>query len=457
MSIHGAIPHDAALPALATALDPKRMRRVLADRFRALGDGARRLRIEDCRIERVKYKPGRSCLVCYALDLHDDASDRHYEQVLCGRVYPANESASRYTKAAREPLADAPIGTALVHLPALDMVLWAFPNERKLASLARLTDPGHLRREALPALAEALHGPGWRIERSTHALVHYVPEHTCTVRVDLELRRADGRAQRATVYGKAYYDDAGRRVGDAMRRLWQSPAVRSGALGIARPLAYDEHDRVLWQEGLEGETLDARHPADDAPVATLRRAAEALAALHATPVPGLPLVRASDVLADVGARADAIACARPHLLGHLRDLVATLAGTLPDEAPPATLHGDLHPKNVHLIRDGVWLIDLDNLRRGAPEQDLASFTACMLYRARLRGTSVDAARAAARAFVQAWEDARGTRVDPHSLAWHTSAALVGERAHRLVTRLKPGRLEILDDLVGLARRVSVER
>jgi hypothetical protein len=456
MIANAGIPHDAALPSLATALDARRMRNVLAMRFRALADAPPGLRIEDCRIERVKYKPGRSCLVCYALDLRDEASDRRYEQVLCGRVYPANESASRYTKAAREPLAAASIGTALVHLPALDMVLWAFPNERKLASLARLTDPAHLRHDTLPALVAALHGPGWRIEQSAHALVHYVPEHTCTVRVDLDLRRADGQARRAAVYGKAYYDDAGRVVGDAMRRLWQSRAVQSGALGIARPLAYDEHDRVLWQEGLEGETLDRRHPGDDAPAPTLRRVAGALAALHATPLPGLPLARASDVLDDVRARADAIACACPHVLGHLRDVVAMLASTLPDDAPPATLHGDLHPKNVYLIRDGVWLIDLDNLHRGAPEQDLASWTACMLYRARLRGEPAGAAHAAARALVQAWEAARGAPVDAHALAWHTAAALIGERAHRLVTRLKPGRREILDDHVELARR-SVER
>jgi len=37
--------------------------------------------------------------------------------------------------------------------------------------------------------------------------------------------------------------------------------------------------------------------------------------------------------------------------------------------------------------------------------------------------------------------------------WHTAAALVSERAVRCVTRLKPGRLALIDGLLATAERL----
>jgi tRNA A-37 threonylcarbamoyl transferase component Bud32 len=451
------LPHDPALPRLADALDQERMQAELAALVEARavpGVGSKRVRVERCRIERVRYKPGRSCLVSYALELRVDDADETCGQILCARMYPPNESASRYAKAARAPLASVAFGAPLAQLPSLDMVVWAFPNERKLASLARLTDDAWLRVRTLPGLVTRLRGPHWHLERSSHDLVHYVPEHTCTVRAVLDACRSDGLRRRSVVYGKAYWDDGGRHVGEAMRQLSQSRAVQSGSLGIARPLVYDEQDRVLWQEGLEGETLEQRHPDDRIPEATLRRVAGAVASLHGSPVTQLPRLRPRDVLDELRGRADVIAWSRPQLRPALDRLLRALSKSLPHAGVAATLHGDLHPKNVFLIGDRVWLIDLDAIRRGPAEHDLASWIACMLYRACLRRAPLDAALAAAREFVDCYEAGRGAFVDARALEWYAAAALVNERAHRVLSRLKSGRLEILDDLVQLALRSS---
>jgi hypothetical protein len=449
------IPHDAALPALATALDPARMQAALATlvETRALA-GAKRVRVERCRVERVRYKPGRSCLVSYTLELRADGAGDVFEQVLCGRVYPPGGSASRYAKALRAPLESVAVGTPVAHLPSLDMVVWAFPNERKLTSLARLTDDAWLRSRTLPALVTRVLGPQWRLEDAEHTIVHYVPEHTCTVRVALDACGGDGLRRSAVVYGKAYYDDAGRHVGEAMRQLSQSRAVQSGMLGIAPPLCYEERDRTLWQEGLEGETLEQRHPDDRIPAAALRRVAGAVAALHGSPVTRIPLLRPAGVLVDVRERARVIAGARPRLRPALDRIVRALSKSEPHAGAAATLHGDLHPKNVFLMGERAWLIDLDAIRRGPAEHDLASWIACMLYRSCVRGERLDGALATACDFVECYESGRGTFLNAGALDWYTAAALVSERAYRVLSRLKAGRLDVLDELVGLALRTS---
>ena len=82
-------------------------------------------------------------------------------------------------------------------------------------------------------------------------LIHYVPEHTCTVRVQLILADNITAQQKAvTLFGKAYYNDEGAETFRLMQHLWHSPICQNGDLRIARPLAYDPATRQLWQEGL---------------------------------------------------------------------------------------------------------------------------------------------------------------------------------------------------------------
>jgi aminoglycoside phosphotransferase (APT) family kinase protein len=221
-------------------------------------------------------------------------------------------------------------------------------------------------------------------------------------------------------------------------------------LGIARPLLYEENSRLLWQEGIDGDTLEQRYPDDRMSPSVLRSVAGAIAALHASPVAQIPRHGPADALAELRERAKVIGYSRPQLHGSLGRVVAALTAAPPAAAPLATLHGDLHPKNVFLMGDRVCLIDLDNIQRGAAEQDLASWVACMLYRASLRRERLDSTLSAVHGFIRYYELARGASIDSQALDWYAAAALVSERAYRLLSRLKEGRLELLDDLLRLA-------
>ena len=147
-------PRDAALPQLATVLDIAAMRAIFqAVYFTGEHSGTeiqtvplrqtdrRVFQLQACQIERVKYKPGRNCLICYRLQFYDPQTGARDEQILSARVYPLGRSASRFRKAQARLLVQPKIGPPLLHLPALGMVAWGFPNDRKLTGLGRLMDP----------------------------------------------------------------------------------------------------------------------------------------------------------------------------------------------------------------------------------------------------------------------------------------------------------------------------
>ncbi|MGE0373464.1 MAG: hypothetical protein AB7Q01_16510, partial [Gammaproteobacteria bacterium] len=206
------LPHEPQLPHLATLLDRERMSGVLTSALwgpQAVPG--------HCDIERVKYRPRRHCLVVYRLQARGTAGDPHDVVRVACRTYPSGGASARLEKARREGKAAA---GRVLDLAAQEAVAWVFPRDRKLPHLARLMDPARLAREVVPALSHALR-PGEPVARlCDHALVHYVPEHACSVR--LVLGFADARC---IVYGKTYLDegsdDGGRSAWANLCQAWQ--------------------------------------------------------------------------------------------------------------------------------------------------------------------------------------------------------------------------------------------
>jgi hypothetical protein len=135
MSAVQALPFDQTLPQLQVALDPLMMQLIFQNLL--VTDNAA-IHVDSCIVERVKYKAGEKCVISYLLHLYDGANDCCHEQRLAARLFPAGLSAARYQKAQREPVTPPRYGKAVTHLPELGMVLWAFPNDRKIATLPHL-------------------------------------------------------------------------------------------------------------------------------------------------------------------------------------------------------------------------------------------------------------------------------------------------------------------------------
>ena len=443
--------NDPVLPQLARALDSAQMARVFTSGH---------WRVESCTIERVKYKPGKNCLICYRLSVRDPRKGNLHEQRWCARFYESGGAVARYTKAQMQPLIPVENSAPLLYEPSLEMVAWRYPNERKMRHLAALSDTQILSKEILPKLARQRWGERCQIHNPQLELMHYAPEHTATVRVSLSVQLSSGVARSPwVVFGKTYYNGQGARTEYLMRQLWNSSARRSGELLIPRLLAYDSGRQTLWQEGLAGQTLLARWPDDAYPDAWLDRITASLAALHNTPVrhSGSDTPWLDDELALLRERSEVLASAWPSCHSALKRTEHNLqsqAGQL-GNMHPATLHGDLHPANIFVNDAGtVALIDLDRARPGPVVADLASWMAAILYRALLRGGPLAAAQARNTAFWQAYCCCAPEPASPAALNWAIATALINERAFRCLTRLKPGRLALLDSLIKLADRIS---
>jgi len=450
------IPHDATLPQLADVLNPSKMMEVFQEEF---FPERGRFQIQDCSIERVKYKPGKNCLLCYQLEIRDRVTQQVGWQRFCTRIFAKGGAISRFSKAQSQAVVMPLFGKPVSHIPALDMVIWAFPNDRKLHGLPKITDPIFLKDRMLPGLIRSTLGPGWSISELSNEVVHYVPEHTCTVRVCLQLQNAEtNRGQAMTLYGKTYYNEEGREAYHLMEQLWGSEVRRAEYLSMAAPLGYDPETKTLWQLGLPGRTLLDQEMNAPHFLTLLGGVASTVAALHQTSVSCSRSVQLGDLLVKLEEMKRLLPQAWPSCQGMLHPLVDRLilqAGDL-KEQPVAILHGDLHFENLFVDGEKVFLIDMDNLCHGAPLQDIGSFLAGLLYRGTLTQVSGQLIERIGDVFIQQYEKRVPWTISRSELKWYIATALINERAFRCVTRLKAGRRDILDHLIRLADRISLE-
>ncbi len=449
------LPRDAALPQMATALNAAAMREVFQRRFFA-APHEQRFQIRACDIVRIKHKLGQNCLVCYRLDMLDTQTQENGEQILCARIYEPGGARSRFAKAQSQALAALPFGQPLMHLPELEMVVWTFPNDRKLHGLPKIVDPVFLQHELLPEAIAAHWGHHWKIAELTCNVVHYVPEHTCTVKVEAHLRHSQiGTRQVITLFGKTYYNDEGAETYENMITFWHGDARRRGELGLAQPFAYHPATKSLWQIGLPGKTLMEHDMRSADFLALLPAAAANVAALHRSTVACSRSSRLEDVCKKLGEMQALLAKTLPARRNFAEGLVHRLLRQSErfDAQPAATLHGDLHLKNFFVDAGKVSLIDLDNLCSGAPLQDVGSFVAGLWYRGILANVEATRMLKIIEVFTRAYKQRVPWYVSNFELDWHTAAALVNERVFRCLTRLKAGRLDIINGLLALANKI----
>jgi aminoglycoside phosphotransferase (APT) family kinase protein len=306
------------------------------------------------------------------------------------------------------------------------------PNDPRLAALPALCG------DAPPAL------DGFTLQAPQ--LVQYVPELRATARVNAAGH--DGLPQ--TLFAKTSHDATGGATHAAMRTLADSAAARAGRLRLPRSIAWQPAQGLHWQAGVPGIAL-LDHPAQG--TATLAaRVGAMVAALHGSEAPVARHATAAQLQQRLREVIDLLWFVNPRWHAALERIGRTLGEQVAamDLAVGATLHGDLHPRNLLVDGEDLWLIDLDSLWLGAPVLDLGAWLADGLYRELLEGSDPQRGEAAREAFVAAYREGSQRHVDPRALQAAVLYQLVCERAQRCVTTLKPGRFEHLGELIERA-------
>lgn len=409
------------LPHLATAFDSVTM----ATLFAAVRPG-----VQACRVDRVKLRPGRNATVSYRLRTAGG------EQIVATRWCRDGEAGRRFARQPRDG--------GVTHFPALDMLAWWWPADARLAAPRTLADRQALHAQVLPAVAAALGEP----PPDTHQVhvVQYVPESRVCARV--QLGWADGRHR--TLYAKASREPSGEQAHAILCALHG----RDG-LAVPRPLLWQPDAGLHWQEGVPGLAWLDLAPAHQRTMAA--QLGGQLARLHAVALPAPRHLGAEVLHAQLVVALHALHDAVPDLYDDLQALAAHLRAGLAERAAdaPATLHGDLHPRNVLVDGARLTLIDLDGLRSGPAVLELGAWRADAMYRALLAGHADD--DLGWPALLDAYVAAGGTRPSPAALAWAVAWALAVQRAWRCVVNLKPGRAAIVRALLQRAGRIAAAR
>lgn len=444
-------PNDAQLPFLATLLDERTMACIFERHL--IAQPSVRFAITQCEIERIKYRPHRNCLVAYRLTLNGDTDER--ELRVCVGMFEPAEAQSRYLSSLSTAIA-IPQFAPVIHIEALDSVMWVFPNERKLKALPILADAGKLRESVVTQVVRSRWGAGWEIVHLSHSVSNYFPEHSCCAHVHLNLFNTVNATRRNwEIIGKIHYDDAGSQTHETMSALW---GRSDSDVAFARPLVYAPDQQIHWQERVPGVTLHSLLETGAATKIVLNRIARAIGALHRISGVTPQRIAISDVVEDLNKARLIIADVRPDCAAAVADVVGILLDSVKyvTSEALATMHGDLHSKNILVDDAQIYLVDLDRVCIGPAIMDLGSFLAELIYRGCISGLPWEALELQLQAIVESYCQSVPWRIADKDMAWHTASALIRERALRAVTSLKPGGWNTLREILATAHRIATD-
>jgi aminoglycoside phosphotransferase (APT) family kinase protein len=410
---------DPALPARDVLLDGAEMTERLADLMGADGP----VGIDGYARGRVKYQVGQSLRVVHELDISGTT------RLVASRTFRDGRSKDVYDRALDGARAAGPL-RPVAHDPELETVFWAFPNDRKIATLPSLTP-------ATDIVSRLLGRP---IARTV--LAAYAPEKSATAAC------FDEPAGRPVAYAKVFADveelAASHRAHTA---VFDRLGTGHSALRVPAVLASSEEHRLLVVEALEGRRIDTLRGPEH--LEAMRRFGAALASLHGLPAPAAlaRFMRLDPTEQTPGA--ELIARARPDVAVAAARLAGELAAAAPGAGEPVCLHGDVHLKNGLLQGRRVALIDLDQAGVGPAAADLGSAMAGLRYHALVTDEAARGDRLE-RALLDGYASLRELP-DAETLRWHVAAALLSERALRAVNRIRPDGLAHLGAVLAAAR------
>lgn len=409
---------DVRLPQRDALLDSA----VVAERLARLLGPAGPIPVERCERLRVNYEVAKSLRLVYRFEL------RGTSYTLAARAFPEGwgEKAARvYAEAAATAVSCGPV-RPVAHDPELRTVFWTLPNDRRIAHLPALwTDPSPLARQ-FPR--------PWVSSR----LVAYAPEKAATLQC---LDQTGAILGYARVGGK----DDGERAYHVHEALWPSLPARDPHLRLPRAIAYSPTYRTLLTEPMPGRRLADLPGAELS--AGLRGLGAALARLHSFPLPRAPRFARFDT-DQLREAARLLGWVQPGLAGAAEALAERLASRWsPPAEEPVWLHGDVKLANAILDDGHVALVDFEDVASGPAAADVASLLAALRYRRRVGTLSDTDERDAAAAFLEGYAAVRALP-ESTTLRWYTAAALLVERALRVVRRTSPEGLRHLDELLA---------
>lgn len=391
MSVRGSsLPKDPAFPLLASAGDPDFMLASFRKGLRPVN--GEDLRIEGCRLRRIRYRRGERCILQYALRV----SGSETKQTVSGTLYAESGKSERLwrkleSEASRGVPESAPTFEPVAFLEDLGMLVQVFPFDRRIPALPALASGPPPEME--PSMLERF-GPGeWRSERCSVEPVRYREHLGATLRYDV-LARSSGSVRSGRFYVKAYRDDGG---GRTLRTLRNLSTARGEHYRLVEPVSYLGEYRALLLEEAPGISLEAVLLGGRGLAEAARRVGRAVAEFNETAALPERRYTVEEYVASLRRAGRLVGWVRPELGPRVEEIVRAVEANL-EEVSPAATHRDLKPDHVFLDADRALFIDLDGSAAADPVLDPALLLARLAAAPCHPPVSRRRARAAAGAF-----------------------------------------------------------
>ena len=284
----------------------------------------------------------------------------------------------------------------------------------------------------LPPPLDAL--PPGRAQVLTRSVVH-ASRSRPVVRWTVSLDAGTGPSSPLAVIGKGYRAGGGEQAWRLLSSLRKAGFDDPG-LQVPAPYGFDQARQLLAQEEAPSSTLHSLLGSDPGPAAPeAGRAGRWLARLH-----GVTGVQVPDLAADferlkLTEYAAALCGLLPQAAVRLGELTAgTLEGLGRAGGSKVVTHGDFQPKNIHLDRHRIVVIDFDRAAWAPAARDLGHFIGQTLTMGASRHGDLEAAAPWVEAFLDGYADGGGDAAAVHSAPAYVARTFAEVLFYRLVVR-----------------------
>lgn len=444
--------YDPSFPQIAQVLQADVMLKLFQDLWLSSTDTeASNIKIASCQVGEKRYKPGKNFMLTYILELHNEATQTNYQQLVTAKLNPVYTEPLKLTGYLDSSILLSTGLPSVSYLAEVDMILWSFPYDSQLVHLPEILDTTTLG----SFFTEQLSGLGLvptEVIRAVQAdILHYLPEQSCMIRYTLDIidtklnKESDGR--QIFIYGKNYRNDSGAHVFAIMSQLAEQTDH------CAKPLHYDATTRTLWQGHVSGKPFEW-HPSLDKQL--IAKVAACIADFHSCHLDTADQYGLPKINQQLQAACDSATIASPLLGSQVKAIVddlLQLQSQLNWQSVRCTpLHLDLKMGNLLIAEDKIHLIDMDCVCLGDPSVDTGSFIANLYLNGLRAGVSVSAIDTLVAAFVSAYNGAVAWNVDVAKLDWYIAAALIHEVLRRSIRQQNVERIKHNQSVINVSQQ-----
>ncbi len=403
------------------------------------------------------------------------------EQLYVGYLVAAERLREEFKSALKRAKLQPISGRPACVIAEANLVLLAFPNDRKLRLFAQEELLPWLKakwRHTRATMPLRVRQKKWRITAARYDVLRYVPDKRFTMRCHLSLRHKNGATKETSVIAKQLSD--GKKAKKSFLSLLGLQAAWANVQRLTpkrllelrktpmpvrfpRALGWDEERALIFLEELPGENLE-RLLAEIAVAPMLHKVGAMLANFHQAPRRVRKRVTYKSEMKEVRLALREIVEAFPGLRSRLHALLLALK-TLPEHGASreVLLHGTFRLNHVFVHDGEPALLDLDSLRMGPAAYDIANFLSALYYfQAQGRLTAMQRDEIA-RAFLQGYAAQSPFEVSVASVLWMLASLLLNKQARKYVSHHHPDReqklacmLALAEEAVQLSRNLSAE-